>query len=263
MSEDTNITAIIYRFDPSRDSKPHYEKYEVPKQKGMRVMDVLEQISDIQGHSVAFRWFCGVKRCGTCAVNMNGKPILACWEEAPNELVLEPLSNFKVIRDLVVDRSEIDDALVREGNVLERREPYTKFPEKVTHNEMKQAYPLIRCIDCLVCIGACPTMEDGVRNHFKGPYSIVQAAKIDFDPRDRGNRKQEFLNLGLEECDECGECSKACPNSIDVLEQAIRPARRKHDIGRKLYAVDPCHPTSDEQKRTESFLRASADLTEP
>jgi fumarate reductase (CoM/CoB) subunit B len=252
-------TVFVRRFDPSSNRRPHFEKHEVPYQKGMRVLDILEHINNVEGRGLAYRWFCGVKRCGLCALNVNGKPALACWEEAQEEMVIEPLSNFEVIRDLVIDRKEVDKALVEEGNVLEREGPYTGFPEYLPHKEMGGAYPLMNCIDCLVCVGACPVMKPGASEKFQGPYSVVQMAKLALDPRDKGDRGRKLINLGLEECDECGECTKACPNSIDILEDAIKPSRRKYGIRKKVYAEDACRQKTDEEKRVESFMRAVED----
>src|SRR3954469_11662606 len=56
-----------------------YQQFEVPYQKSMRVLDALNWIAENAATDLAYRWFCGSKMCGTCAVRMNGREVLACW----------------------------------------------------------------------------------------------------------------------------------------------------------------------------------------
>jgi len=105
MAKIDKVTVKVFRYDPSRDKEPRYETYEVPYFEGMRVLDVLLYIVDYLGEDIAFRWSCGSARCGTCAMLVNGKPKLTCFEPAEKEMVIEPLPNFPIIRDLVVDTS--------------------------------------------------------------------------------------------------------------------------------------------------------------
>ncbi len=64
----------ILRYDPESGEAPHYEAFEVPGAPHMRVLDVLEYIQETLVQDVAFRWLCSVKRCGSCAVTVNGSP---------------------------------------------------------------------------------------------------------------------------------------------------------------------------------------------
>ena len=72
----------------------------MPYQKWMRVLDVLNWVAENEATDLAYRWFCGSKMCGTCAVRMNGREVLACWEAAEPAMTIEPLRNLPVIRDL-------------------------------------------------------------------------------------------------------------------------------------------------------------------
>src|ERR1039458_8559213 len=101
-----SISVKIYRYDPATEKAPRYETFEVPLEKEMRVLDVLDHVAE--NCDLGYRWFCGVKRCGMCGVTVNGKPVLACWEKATPSMVIEPLPNMPVIRDLVVDRSSLE-----------------------------------------------------------------------------------------------------------------------------------------------------------
>jgi succinate dehydrogenase/fumarate reductase iron-sulfur protein len=89
--------------------RPVKVTYDVPLQDKMRVMDALNYIRENCDSSLAFRFSCRYyAKCGTCAVMVNGKPVLSCYEEARDGILVEPLANFPVTRDLIVDRSDWD-----------------------------------------------------------------------------------------------------------------------------------------------------------
>jgi succinate dehydrogenase/fumarate reductase iron-sulfur protein len=224
---DQKVKAKIYRFDPSKDKEPYYEEFDVPMEKNMVVMGALDYIHDNYRSDLAYRWFCGVKKCGQCGVMVNGKPALACWEPVSPQMTIEPLRNFKVIRDLVVDRTKYD-AIISEAKLhLERKKPYPGFPEPLQHSKMKAAFELEACIECGICMAACPTLAD---KHFVekqpfecfvGPTAMVQIAKYSVDPRDEADRFDLLMKGHIEQCDSCNDCTEACPLDIDVLGTAI------------------------------------------
>jgi succinate dehydrogenase/fumarate reductase iron-sulfur protein len=95
--------------------KPVKVTYEVPWQDRMRVMDALNYIRENHDSTLAFRFSCRYyAKCGTCAAMVNGKPVLTCYEEAKDGMLVEPLANFPVIRDLVIDRLEWDTRVSNE-----------------------------------------------------------------------------------------------------------------------------------------------------
>jgi len=103
------ITVTVVRTNPETGMKPRQVKYTIPYSDKMRVMDALNYIRENIDSSLAFRWSCRYyAKCGTCAAMINGKPGLTCYEPAADGMVVAPLANFPVIRDLVVDRREWD-----------------------------------------------------------------------------------------------------------------------------------------------------------
>jgi len=103
------IKVTVVRTNPETGMKPVKVSYNVPWQDRMRVMDALNYIRENIDSSLAFRYSCRYyAKCGTCAAMVNGKPVLTCYEEARDGMLVEPLANFQVVRDLVVDRSEWD-----------------------------------------------------------------------------------------------------------------------------------------------------------
>src|SRR5690242_14625643 len=128
-----DLVRIKVRRSETQAGHDAYQPFDVPYQKWMRVLDALNWIADNAASDLGFRWFCGSKMCGTCAVRMNGREVLACWEAVEPDMVIEPLRNLTVVRDLVVDRSRYEDTVAKLQPWIERREPYPGFPEPLTH----------------------------------------------------------------------------------------------------------------------------------
>ncbi len=103
------IKITVVRTNPETGMKPVKVTYDVPWQDKMRVMDALNYIRENIDSSLAFRYSCRYyAKCGTCAAMVNGKPVLTCYEAARDGILVEPLANFPVVRDLVVDRLDWD-----------------------------------------------------------------------------------------------------------------------------------------------------------
>lgn len=231
MAKPEAVRAKIFRYAPDVDPEPRYETYQVPYEPDMRILDVLEGIVEDQGISLAYRWFCGVKKCGGCGMLVNGRPVLACWEPAEAEMTIEPLPNFPVIRDLVIDRSAYEERTTLLEPVLQREDPYPGFPEPLTSIQMAGAAEMMNCIECLLCTSMCPSYGEA----FVGPASLVQLSKVALDPRDGISRALTAYAKGqISECVSCYECTQACPTGIQVLEHAIDGLRKQiisEDIG--------------------------------
>ncbi len=226
MREGDFIHARIYRFDPSRDSAPRYDTYKVPYSRLMRVLDVLNYISEELEEDFAYRWFCGVKKCGTCAVRMNGREVLACWEAAESEMTIEPLRHVPIVRDLVVDRTAYERLVTSMIPWLERSRPYPGFPERLSHLDMKQAATALDCLSCLACFSACPVLDLGSETNFAGPAPLVQFAQVALDPRDGINRGQIAADAGgIFNCVSCYKCEEACPVAIPIVSEIIEPLK--------------------------------------
>lgn len=97
------ITVKCFRLDPSVDSEPRYQKYEVLLVFGMSVTNVLDFIYDNLDCSLAYYANCHRGVCGRCAVFVNGKRRLACTELVIGDVTLDPLPGYRVVRDLVVE----------------------------------------------------------------------------------------------------------------------------------------------------------------
>ena len=97
----------IFRFDPSVDSQPRFDKYGDVPYEDRTVLEVLQYIYDERDPTLAFRSPCTYNRCGGCAMTVNGDPVLACEQQAEAEMTIEPHHKFEVIKDLVIDFDRI------------------------------------------------------------------------------------------------------------------------------------------------------------
>jgi succinate dehydrogenase/fumarate reductase iron-sulfur protein len=192
----------------------------------MRVLEALDYIVEELGESLAYRWFCGVKKCGACGMVVNGRPVLACWEPVEPEIVIEPLPHFPLIRDLVVDRDRYTRDLLALDPFLRRSQPYPGFPEFLTGTAMEGTAEMMHCVECMLCTSVCPAYDGA--SPFVGPAPLVQLARFALDPRDAGDRARLAAMVGtIRDCVNCYQCVEVCPNNVNVLEHAIDALRRQ------------------------------------
>lgn len=95
----------IKRHDPL-SGKNRWDRFFVAAEPTERVLDGLVSIKDTIDGTLTFRRSCAHGICGSCAVMINGMNGLACQtllRDLPEEIAIEPLPAFRVIKDLVVD----------------------------------------------------------------------------------------------------------------------------------------------------------------
>jgi succinate dehydrogenase/fumarate reductase iron-sulfur protein len=219
--------ALRIRRDDRRGTAD-YQDFAVPYQPSMRVLDALNWIGENTASDLAYRWFCGSKMCGTCAVRMNGREVLACWEAVEPRMTIEPLRNLPVIRDLVVDRGPFDRKVAELEPWLERPAPYAGFPEPLTHKQMKYVSKALDCIGCMCCYSACPVIGLGDLTDFAGPAPLVQLGQTALDPRnDSAKAARARARPGLFHCVSCYKCEEVCPAAIPIVSQVIEPLKAR------------------------------------
>ena len=225
----SEITVRVFRYDPERDDAPRYEVHRMPRRPHLRVLDVLNHVYEEAPDSLAHRWYCGTKKCGECALSVNGAPQLGCWEPALDDMVCEPLTNFPIIRDLVVDTAPYERLVMELRPYLSRRRR-PAFPERLPHAEMAAAHRLSKCIECNVCTAAVAVkdIDAGGVNWWgwSGPAALVRFARFALDPRDETERKLLAQRAGLAEFPHFPALEGICPQGIDIAADALVPARR-------------------------------------
>ena len=207
-----NVT--IFRFDPTIDREPRYQSYSFDYQKDMTVLDVLGQIRDNQDASLGYVYCCRYKQCGICGMMINGKPALSCRHPAEEELMLEPLRNFPVLKDLMIDRDEYERLRPALRLFLEREQVAANQMEHIDMQVFEQFKIASRCIECYCCVSACPVYKNNP-HAFAGPAALLLEARHFFDPRDSLSRDIILNSEGIDLCIKCGACSKVCGVGAD------------------------------------------------
>ena len=107
MSELKTIKLEVFRYHPEKDEKPYFQTYEVPFHDDWVVLDAINYIKDKVDGTVTYRWSCRMGVCGSCGMMVNGVAKLTCnaflKNYYPKIVRVEPLANFPVERDLVID----------------------------------------------------------------------------------------------------------------------------------------------------------------
>ena len=216
------ITMQVTRYRPEREAQPTVQEYQVPFRKDWAVLDGLNHIKDKQDGTLSYRWSCRMGICGSCGMTVNGEPKLTCatflTDYRPGPVRVEPLRNFPVIRDLVV---EIGDFLrklpkVRPWIVRGEDKPVSEGEYLQTPEQMDEYNQFSMCINCMLCYSACPVYA--LDPHFIGPAAIALAQRYNLDSRDEGaaDRLDVLIHPdGVWGCTFVGECTRACPKGVD------------------------------------------------
>jgi fumarate reductase iron-sulfur subunit len=153
---------------------------------------------------------------------VNGEPKLTCAtflsHYMPGPIRVEPLTNFPVVRDLVIEMTDFMEKLSSVQPWIVRKEEgalsegeYLQTPEQL---DVYKQFSM--CINCLICYAACPVY--GLDPHFVGPAALALAQRYNMDSRDQGSEERlDILSQheGIWGCTFVGECSKVCPKNVD------------------------------------------------
>jgi succinate dehydrogenase / fumarate reductase, iron-sulfur subunit len=247
------FTLKVRRFKPEELEGPYWESFEVDLDPTLSVLDGLLQAKDRDDGSLAVRCSCRAAICGSCGMKINGQSTLACktmLEEAQDyaeshavgaqaggdktegngkpSIVVEPMGNMPVIKDLVTDMESthwtkirrVTPWLLPEGDPPERE--YIVPPESMIDVTQSMA-----CIQCGACVSACLSME--ADPDFIGPAALAKAYRFVGDPRD-AETKERVHDLaqdphGIYDCTHCFSCIDACPKGVAPMDQIMRLRR--------------------------------------
>jgi len=216
------ITMQVTRYRPEEESDATVQEYEVPCPKDWVVLDGLNYIKDRLDGSLTYRWSCRMGICGSCGMTVNGEPKLTCEtflsEYGNGPVKVEPLRNFPVIRDLVVEIGDFMRKLVEvKPWIIRNKEKLLSEGEYLqTPDELDEYRQFSMCINCMLCYSACPIY--GLEPGFIGPAAIALAQRYNLDSRDEGS--DERLDVlsehdGIWGCTFVGECTEVCPKHVD------------------------------------------------
>jgi fumarate reductase iron-sulfur subunit len=217
-----HITLHVARYRPEKASETTFQEYELPCPKEWVILDGLNHIKDHLDGTLSYRWSCRMGICGSCGMLVNGEPKLACAtflsDYAPGPVRVEPLRNFPVIRDLVVEIGDFMAKLTRVKPWIVRQveKPLSDGEYLQTPEELDEYKQFSMCINCMLCYSACPIY--GLDQHFIGPAAIALAQRYNLDSRDEGAaERMQILSEhdGIWGCTFVGECTTVCPKHVD------------------------------------------------
>ncbi|MGQ0797306.1 MAG: succinate dehydrogenase/fumarate reductase iron-sulfur subunit, partial [Methanobacteriota archaeon] len=217
-----DVVFRVKRYRPERDDAPHYQDYRIPYTDDMVVLDGLNHIKDKIDPTLTFRWSCRMGICGSCGAAINGTPRLTCGtfikDVRGRTVVVDPMPNFPILKDLVVDFDDFLGKLLEVRPFIDRETEkplaegeFIQFPEDIEAYRQQSM-----CINCMLCYAACPVF--GASEHFIGPAASAIAYRYIRDSRDEGaDTRLDVLSTktGIWECTFVGECSVVCPKNVD------------------------------------------------
>jgi succinate dehydrogenase / fumarate reductase iron-sulfur subunit len=236
----------------SFEGSSRYDVYELDPHPGMTVLEALFYIQDRLDPSLSFRYSCRGAVCGNCAMLINKFPQLACrtqviellkgiaypeldpyhaitggemWDPE-NEILVEPLPNLPIIKDLVVDMREFFKMYESISPVLKSDDDATEHERLMDPSEVHELEKYTNCILCATCFGACPVSSKDP--DFLGPAALAKLFRFISDPRDSGGSDRLEIaddRKGWWGCKFHTNCKKVCPKGVPP-NLAIGKARR-------------------------------------
>ncbi len=215
-------------------------------------MNIISALMDIRRNPVTvdgkkttpISWECNCLEevCGACSMSVNGKVRQACSalvDQLVQPIVLEPMTKFPLVRDLMVDRRRMFEALKRVRAWIPLDGTYNLGPgPRVDPETGAVAYSLSRCMTCGCCLEVCPQVTP--ISAFMGAAAISQVRLFNMHPTGRMNARERLDALmgegGLADCANAQNCVHACPKEIPLTESIAAMGREmtRHMLKRLL-----------------------------
>jgi succinate dehydrogenase / fumarate reductase iron-sulfur subunit len=247
-------TLKVRRYQPESGKGPYWEEFKVELDPSLSVLDGLLQAKDRDDGSLSVRCSCRAAICGSCGMKINGQSGLGCKTQvgeaqeladkkasvsptAGNDtppIVIEPMGNMPVIKDLITDMESTHWAKIR--RVTPWLLPHGEAPEReyvVEPESMIDITQSMACIQCGACVSSCLSME--ADPDFIGPAALAKAYRFVGDPRD-AETKERLHDLandphGIYDCTHCFSCIDACPKGVAPMDQIMRLRRKAGEEG--------------------------------
>jgi len=217
------IQLKVFRYQLEKNEKTYYDTFEVKAEPTDRVLDLLEYVrGDLDG-TLSFRRSCAHGVCGSDAMRINGKNMLACkvlvQDLGTTEITIEPILGLKVMRDLIVDMGPFFEQYKSILPYLINDELEPEKERLQTPDERLLIEDTTKCILCAACTSSCPSFW--ANGEYIGPAAIVQAHRFTFDSRDQLTEERlDALNdeMGVWRCRTAFNCVEACPREINITK---------------------------------------------
>ncbi len=229
-TEKWTVTFHVYR--EKQGEAPHFDDFKMEVDPDEYVLDGIERIWAFQDESLCFRHACHHSTCGACGMRINGFEKLTCITTIRSiarngsTIKVEPMRNFPVISDLVVDMTSLYQHMeaVHARAVLPITQAEIERPEKIWPKEDEKYIRLSDCIECGLCISACPI--SATSSSYLGP-AVLAGAQQNGLARDPQLLPIVDSEEGVWRCHSAFECTQVCPSFVD-------PARRIMNLRRQV-----------------------------
>jgi succinate dehydrogenase / fumarate reductase iron-sulfur subunit len=224
-------TFRIWRGDASGGD---FRDYTSEVSEGMVVLDAVHDIQASQANDLAVRWNCKAGKCGSCSAEVNGMPRLMCMTRLSDlpldkPITIEPMKAFPLLRDLVTDVSW-------NYRVKQRIAPFRPRPAdapdgtwRMAQADVDRVMEFRKCVECFLCQDVCHVLRDHhMHDKFIGPRFLVYAAALEMHPLDEADRRDQLRDEGgIGYCNITKCCTKVCPESITITDNAIIPLKER------------------------------------
>jgi len=228
------MATATFRIWRGEKGQGQFRDYTTEVAAGMVVLDVVHQIQAEQAGDMAVRWNCKAGKCGSCSAEINGMPKLMCMTRLntlplDKPVTVEPMKSFPSIKDLVTDVSwnyKVKQRIPR----FEPRPP--DAPDgtwRIAQEDVERVQEFRKCIECYLCQDVCHVLrEHNMEDQFIGPRFLVYVAALEMHPLDVGDRLKELkTDFGIGLCNITKCCTKVCPESITITDNAIIPLKER------------------------------------
>jgi len=226
-----------------------FEDYPTEISDGMVVLDAVHRIQAEQAGDLAVRWNCKAGKCGSCSAEVNGQPRLMCMTrldelDLEQPVTVQPMHAFPMIKDLVTDVSWNYEVKKKIKKFKPRKPDAPDGTWRMSQNDVDRVQEFRKCIECFLCQDVCHVLrEHDKHEEFIGPRYFVYSAALEMHPLDTEDRLEDLKNAqGIGYCNITKCCTKVCPESITITDNAIIPLKERvvdrfYDPLRKLFRV--------------------------
>jgi succinate dehydrogenase / fumarate reductase iron-sulfur subunit len=224
-------TFRVWRGDSSGGA---FKDYTTNISEGMVVLDAIHQIQSESASDLAVRWNCKAGKCGSCSAEINGMPKLMCMTrlnqlDLTQPVTVEPMRAFPLLRDLVTNVSSNFRAKLKLKKFTPRPPDAPDGTWRMEQTDVDRIQEFRKCIECFLCQDVCHVLRDHQKHEeFVGPRFFVYAAALEMHPLDVADRTAELKEAGgIGYCNITKCCTKVCPESITITDNAIIPLKER------------------------------------
>jgi succinate dehydrogenase / fumarate reductase iron-sulfur subunit len=218
------VTLKIFRYNPEVDKKFRYHTYTLEAEPTERILDLLELVKGHHDGTLAFRRSCAHGVCGSDAMRINGRNMLACKtlvRDVGANITVEPLLGLKVAKDLIVDMEPFFDNYKKVlPYFINESAPPADGRERLQSPEQRARFDeTTKCILCAACTTSCPSFWSA--ESYLGPAALVTAHRFIFDSRDEAASERMRIIAetdGVARCHTVFNCTMACPRDIQITK---------------------------------------------